>query len=457
MTKQQIYAAVDAAVHRNAVRITALTDRVRLDAYEPEVHDGREIWTAALQAALRAHEIVVIPARETPYFIDGTVVIPSNRRIEAHGAVIRLTPECDVLMLRNEHTADGTHRQLPAGYADTNISIAGGRWEESNTARAGYGRTGKYDAARRFYGVSTLMLFNNLEGLTLTDMTFAHTAGFAVQTGQLKDAHFEHIRFEACYADGLHLNGCSENILARDIRGEVGDDLVALNMYDWQNSSVNFGPTKNVVCEDLELAETGRYKAIRIEPGTYFFDDGTSVDCALVGAVFKNVRGIKTFKLYYQTPRYKLTESPERGDVGSVDALYFEDITIDLDTPIDRFDEYMHADPVRGTFAAFELGAMIGRLHFERIHLTLHEEFPNSCLVCIGPKSVRAGEYEIFDPYLSSRAERLELADIRVNGEPCRDAARLFREIAFDDVNGDGHSTGRGTFGEVYLDGVRIR
>ncbi|MBO5218301.1 MAG: hypothetical protein J6C52_02650, partial [Clostridia bacterium] len=71
--------------------------------------------------------------------------------------------------------------------------------------------------------------------------------------------------------------------------------------------------------------------------------------------------------------------------------------------------------------------------------------------------SVRSGEYEIFDPYLSSRAERLEFTDIRVNGEPCRDAVRLFREIAFDDVNGDGHSTGSGTFGEVYLDGVRIR
>ena len=457
MTKQQIYDAVNAAAERNAARIGTLADRVRLDAYVPELHDGREIWTAALQAALREHEIVEIPARVEPYLIDGTVLIPSNRRIEAYGATVRLTPECDVLMLRNAYTADGTHFPLPAGYADTNISIAGGRWEESNTARAGYGKTGKYDAARSFFGVSTLMLFNNIEGLTLTGMTLAHTAGFAVQTGQLKDAHFEHIRFESCYADGLHLNGCSENILARDIRGEVGDDLVALNMYDWQNSSVNFGPTKNVVCEDLELAETGRYKAIRIEPGTYFFDDGTSVDCALVGAVFKNVRGIKTFKLYYQTPRYRLGSSPERGAVGSLDALYFEDIDINLDAPIDRFDEYMHADPVRGTFAAFELGAKIGRLVFENIRLTLHDEFPNSCLVCIGPKSVRSGEYEIFDPYLSSFAARLELSDIRVNGEVCRDASRLFREIAFDDVNGDGHSTGNGTFGEVYLDGVQIR
>ena len=141
MTKQQIYAAVDAAVHRNAVRITALNDRVRLDAYVPEVRNGCEIWTAALQAALRAHEIVVIPARETPYFIDGTVVIPSNRRIEAHGAVIRLTPECDVLMLRNEHTADGKPHDLAK--------------EEPERARA------MRQQAMDFYYTSQWLLHNN--------------------------------------------------------------------------------------------------------------------------------------------------------------------------------------------------------------------------------------------------------------------------------------------------------
>ena len=80
MIKQQIYDAVNAAVERNAARIGRLADRVRLDAYAPELHDGREIWTAALQAALREHEIVEIPARVEPYLIDGTVLIPSNRR-----------------------------------------------------------------------------------------------------------------------------------------------------------------------------------------------------------------------------------------------------------------------------------------------------------------------------------------------------------------------------------------
>ena len=265
---------------------------------------------------------------------------------------------------------------------------------------------------------------------------------------------YENIRFEKCHADGLHLNGNLTDVHVRDVRGQVGDDLVALNLYDWQNSSVDFGPMTRVLCEDLELTADSRYKAIRIEPGLYTYRDGSTVDCSLTDAVIRRVRGIKTFKLYFQTPRYRLGTSPEPGGVGSADNLYFEDIVLDLDTPIDRMPAYMDSDPRRGTFAAFELGANIGRIRLEKIDLTLHRQrFPLSYLACIGPKSVRREEWEIFDPYLSSHAARLELCDIRINGQKIDDPAPYLWEIAFDDINGDGHSTGRGTFGEVILEG----
>ena len=161
--------------------------------------------------------------------------------------------------------------------------------------------------------------------------------------------------------------------------------------------------------------------------------------------------------LYFQTPRYKLTELPERGDVGSLDNLWFEDITIDLASPIDAFPEYVNSDPLRGTFAAFELGAKIGTLHFDNINLTLYDHFPYSRLVCIGPKSVRSGEFEIFDPYLSSYADRITFNGICVNGKPCQDPEKLFREISFTDINGDGRSTGKGEFGEIVIDGKKIK
>ncbi len=459
--RQSIYDTLTAMRADNLAAAEALTDSVSLTAYAHltrETDIGR-IWTEALQTALDEHEAVIIPAAAEIYFIDDTVTIPANRRISAYGATVRLTPDCDVLMLRNAHTLDGTHAPVDRAKPDCNITVCGGRWEESRDRRAGYGATGRAvhripgadDEQRSFYGISTLFYFGNVRGLNLIDLTFAHTAGFSVQTGALENGVFEHIRFEKCFADGLHLNGDSEKLWISDISGEVGDDLVALNMYDWQNSSVNFGPTRCVWCEGLDLAPSSPYKALRIEPGIYYFDDGSSVDCGLFDAVIRDVRGIATFKMYYQTPRYKLfVEQPERGAVGSADNLFFENIQIDLDRPIDGFREYMEGDPVRGAFGAFELGSNIGYVSFSDIDITMYpDRFPLSYLVTVGPKSIRVDQYEIFDPYLSSHIDTVNLENIRVNGIPATDADRLVRCVSFDNINGDGMSSAAGTVGEI--------
>ncbi len=471
--KNMICNSIEEMKKKNLTASGALQDSISLTEY---IHLTREtdigtIWTDALQTALEEHNRIIIPPAEAPYYIDDTVIIPSDRHIEAEGAVIRLTADCEVLMLRNEHTMDGTHAPINTTLRDNNISIHGGRWEESQTRRGGYGKCCRYthfgeddDRSRPFFGVSTCMLFNNLTGLTLTDMTFANTAGFCVQTGDLANGVFENIAFVSCFADGLHLNGNSENLLIRNVHGEVGDDLVALNMYDWQNSSVNFGPTRNVLCDGLALAPSSPYKALRIEPGVYTYDDGSTVDCGLFDAIIRNVKGISTFKMYFQTPQYRIGTAPEPGSVGSSDNLFFENITVDLAAPIDCFAEYMNSDPVRGTFAAFELGANIGYVSFENIDLTLYpKKYPMSCLACIGPKSVRVEDREIFDPYLSSHARTVEMKNIRINGLAVNDsdisdkADQLFRTIMFEDINHDGNSTGAGTVDSVLCDGVVFR
>lgn len=445
-TKAEIRKKLESMARQNHVLIEGLTDRAELTAYAHLVRGGN-IWTDALQAAVREHEIVHIP--EGLYLMDGSVTIPSNRRIEAdEGAVIRLMEGVRVLMLRNEHTEDGTHAPIRKENRDINISISGGRWEESNRKRAGYGQTGMYDSERSFFGVSTLMLFNNMDRLTLENMTFAHTAGFAVQLGDITDVDIENITFDSCYADGIHANGNTENLITRGIRGQVGDDLVALNMYDWQNSSVNFGPMKTVLCEDLEAAPGEGYKAMRILPAVYYYDDGTAVDCSLTDAIIRCVKGVNTFKLYYQTPAYHVdTQQPERGAAGSGDSIYFEDIEIDLDSPADHFREYMESDPVTGAFAAFEINANIGRIEFENISLTRYEHFPLSFLIAVGPKSIRRGEdgkIEVFDPYIGCDVGAVALKNITVNGVRPDDIAPYIREIVFDRLHEDAPSTARG-------------
>lgn len=458
--KAQIERTLARMREENLARIDALRDRVSLTDYRVFTRhtDGKTIWTQALQQALREHEWVDIPGAAEPYYIDASVKMPSNRHIEAaQDAVIRLLDGVDVLMLRSENTMDGTHYPIPHDGADENISICGGRWEEWHTQRAGYGKSGKYDAARSFFGVSSCFLFNHLNRLTLRNMTFAHTAGFAVQVGDVKNALFENITFDACFADGLHINGNCENVWVKHIAGEVGDDLVALNMYDWQNSSVNFGPSRTVICEDLDSAPTSRYKSLRIEPGVYTFDDGSSVDCSLTDAIIRRVRGIYTYKMYYQTPRYQVGTEPEPGRVGSCSHIYFEDLDIDLASPIDAFPAYLEGDPVRGAFGAFELGANIDFISFENIRMTLHRgQFPRSYPIVVGPKSIRVGEYEIFDPYVSNHVAQIALSRMSINGKMITDAAEAVWVTRFADVNADGHSTGCGSVGCVRVDADEI-
>lgn len=458
------YRAIEAAVAASDVALDAaqavLTNACSVTDYAHLVArvNGTNVWTAALQAAVTAHEIVRIPASERPYYVDAAIRVPSNRRIEAAGATVALLPGTCVLMLRNEHAPDGTLAPIPSGSRDRNIAVVGGRWEDWMRARRGYGGTGRFDLGPRkvgaHYGISTLFYFGNCDAVTVRDATFVYTSGFAVQAGDGAGHRYERIRFETCHADGLHLNGNLSEVHVRDVRGGVGDDLVALNAYDWLNSSINFGPQRNILCEDLELVGGG-YPAIRIQPAKYRYADGAVVDCAVSNVVFRRVKGITTFKMYLQTPRYRIGTEPEWAEVGTGGNLFFEDIEIDLARPIDCIGQYRDSEPVRGHFGAFEFGADLSSVHFKNIDITFHlDRFPLSHLAVVGPKSCffpgKDGEagMEIFDPYVSCRVGEVTVEGLRVRGAAPQE---LVRATVFDDVNRDGRSSGRGV-----IDRLRI-
>ena len=456
MTKDEIFKkliSMRQCVYSNSkkevegVSVTMYSSFVRTD------NEGIRIWSDAFQAAINENECIVIPASDEPYYIDKTITVPSNRCIEAlDGAVIRLKKGTKTLLLRNENNEDGTHIRETFQTPDTNICIIGGRWEEEFDVRAGYGQSGMYDAERSYYGVSTCMFFNNAKNLILKNLVFSCTGGFAIQMGNAKNIVIEDIKFEKCFADGLHINGNTENVFIKNVRGQVGDDLVALNMYDWQNSSVNFGPIKTVWCEALELDAESKYKALRIEPGTYYYDDGSAVNCSLNDAVFRDVKGINTFKLYFQTPRYNVDEEREPGDTGTGDNIFFENITINLNEPIDKLKDYVESNPITGSIACFEVGANIGNLFFENINVTLHrDKYPMSFFLCVGPKSIRDGKMEIFDPEINSTVENVYLKNISVNLGNTENAKEYIHQIRFDDIYGDGTSTGRGIIKNIIL------
>lgn len=444
-----------------------LKDRCSLVDFSALVRSvgGTNVWTAALQSALDSHEVVVIPPADAPYYIDAPVVVPSRRRIEAAGATIALLPGTCTVLLRNRAAADGTLRPVAPGTRDSDIAVVGGRWEDWMRKRAGYGRTGRFNLGVRergnFYGVSTLFYFGNCDRFSVRDATFAHASGFAVQCGDGDGRLFENITFDDCYADGLHMNGNLSRVHVKGVRGKVGDDLVAMNAYDWADSSVNFGQQRLFLCEDLELIlKDGKgYPAIRILPAKYRYADGAVVDCSVSDVIFRRVKGITTFKMYLQTPRYKIGNEPEWGEVGSGGNLYFEDMSIDLREPIDAIGQYVTSDPVRGHFGAFEFGANLSSVTIRNVDVTFHaDKYPLSHLMTVGPKSIRQslpmGDFEIFDPYVSCTVGRVVLRDIRCHGSP---PAELVHATSFSNINGDGRSTGSGRIGTKDFVGAVVK
>lgn len=77
-------------------------------------------------------------------------------------------------------------------------------------------------------------------------------------------------------------------------------------MYDWIDYAIDYGPMDTVLCEGLHLDPKSQYRALRIEPGVYTYDDGTKTQCSLTDAIISRVTGIMNFKMYYQTPLIKL-------------------------------------------------------------------------------------------------------------------------------------------------------
>ena len=456
---------VAAACRATEAMQARLSDSCSLADYRSLVRvvNGTNMWTAALQKALDEHEVVRIPQSPDAYFIDGTIVVPSNRRIEAEGATIRLADGMDTVLMRNACAADGTLAPIPASASrNVNIAVRGGRWEDCCTRRAGYGKSGKFNSlARRrgnFFGVSSMFFFNCVSNLSVVGATFHHTGGFAVQVGDADALEFRDISFDRCFADGIHLNGNISRVLVRNVRGQVGDDLVALNAYDWQNSSVNFGPQRFVLCEDLELVRrpgVPAYPAIRLLPAKYRYDDGSVVDCSISDVIFRRVKGVMTYKMYLQTPPYAVGSSPEWGEPGSGGNLFFSDLEIDLVGPIDPIGQYASREAPRGHFGAFEFGANLTSVTFRNIDITFHaDRWPLAHLATVGPKSCllpgKDGKpaMEIFDPYVSCRVGRVTLENVRAHGIVPKE---LVHASAFDNVNGDGHSTGRGLIDKLEM------
>ena len=60
-------------------RLSSLPDisgAVKITDYSP---DGNGMWTSAFDQALKENAVLRVPASDTPYMIDGSIIVPSGR------------------------------------------------------------------------------------------------------------------------------------------------------------------------------------------------------------------------------------------------------------------------------------------------------------------------------------------------------------------------------------------
>ena len=396
-----------------------------------------KIWSEAFSFALKNYEDIIIPAGK--YYVDKSLVVPQNRGIIAdENAEIILIKGVKSLLLRNENVIDGSDKPIPkTAIKDENISITGGIWGEENDERLGYGKSGCFDENNSMAGVSTCFLLSNVKNLTLKNLTFRHTAGFAIQMGNISNFAVENICFDVCYADGLHINGGTENGTVKNLYGHTEDDLIALNAYDWDNSSINFGKIENLVVDGVKCDVGGNvHKSIRIQPGIYPYKSGEKEDCFVKNLTIKNVSGVACFKMYLQTPAY--TTFPEKNvGVGRMENILFENISADTSEPVDKQPNYLSGNTVTGNFATFEIGSNVKNLTFNNVKTVLNKaKYPNSYFIAVGPKTQYIAEkkLELFDPYVCCTIQRINFENVYINNEKKDDLTGFIKEISYDNL-----------------------
>lgn len=396
-----------------------------------------KICTKAFNFALENFNEIYIP--RGVYYIDAPLIVKSNTTLRAdENAEIILIKGTKTLLLRNESVLDGSDIKIADNApVDNDITVIGGVWGEENDERLGYGASGCFDENDSFKGVSTCFLFSGVNGLTLKNVVFRNTAGFACQIGRINKFEIENVKFENCFADGLHVNGGVKNGTVKNLYGHTEDDLIALNAYDWDNSTINFGCIENVLIDGVK-SESGKnaHKSFRIQPGIYPYKNGETENCYVKNLTVKNVSGVTTFKMYLQTPAY--TRLPEKNvGVGYIENVCFENITADTSSPVDKQPNYLNGDKIVGNFATFEIGSNLKNMRLKNVRVELdRQKYPCSYLITVGPKSqyIKEKRLELFDPYVRATAENIVYDKVFINGEEINDLTPYIKEVKFENL-----------------------
>lgn len=309
-----------------------VTDNMSL-VYEREITyntlDGQErkivkIWTKAIQAALDEYKDVYIPNIGNDIYLDESLIMRSDYKLKVHKKQkLIMTPFASVALVRNENLISGADKSVTLDNPDCNIVIEGGIWDSfESDRRVDNGNWMLYaDKEKSIQGAWGIMIFSNVRDIIIKDCTMTNAASYAVEISNAEGIYVSDIEFLNYRKDGIHVNGPVKYGIIRNLSGvNMGDDMVALNAWDWDMSAMCFGPIEKIIVENIE----GNHNEFRLLPGRKRYSNTSYVDCDIRDCVIRNISGVYTFKLYAQPQFLKREDYSEI--VGNIANVYFDKI-----------------------------------------------------------------------------------------------------------------------------------
>ncbi len=289
-----------------------------------------EVWRDAMQSSLDTKKYVYVPARSEPYYLDGPIILDTGTAFVADPAAeIRLVPGTNTCMIRNRSVyaapdAPGLFHPVP----DSDIIIRGGVWTTLATAadESNGNVRGRADAEDSAPGAHGVILLHNAKRVEISGVEISQSRAFGIHIGNTEHFTIERVRYVEHRRDGGHLDGPVRFGIIRDISGDTGDDMVALNAWDWRQYSTTFGPISHVLVDGVSCTRAESHASLRLLPGYKKYSDGSNVACPVEHCILRNIRGIRNFKIYDQPNLEGGVRCDYSDPVGNVSDIHLVDL-----------------------------------------------------------------------------------------------------------------------------------
>lgn len=432
-----------------------------------------------LEAAFAAHPWVEIPRLRFPVLLNRPIVLKSGARLTVHPeTVLHMQPGCGGCMLRNADVFDGRRRPYPEEKNDHDMLVEGGIWEYARSGVSpfdlspemrvfgqsretfvdGEGRrtnlAGSEGEGGAFLGV---FLFSNASRFTVRRLVIRDCDFYGILIAGCDHFVIEDIDFDHNRMDGVHVNGPSGWGLIQRMKGKTGDDFVALNAWDWDQSAISYGEIHHILIQDVNCSGD----EIRLLPGRKTYADGRQTECPIYDCLYRRVHNAYCVKLYQQPNcANEIVGKLDKSDIpGEIRDVVFQDVELDALTSTGLGEV--------AVTALFDVCADCRHLVFDNIRIGVGEEEFRAAgmrLVEVGAKSStwKRGYtdpekwVELFDTELVCTADDLVFRHIAFAGKECRDPATLVGARVLTPNPDYPRTTPRGGHGKGILGRVTI-